>query len=41
MYVYGGYISAQAELMNEIYALDLENMTWEKTYSSAGTIIEP
>ena len=37
MYVYGGYIPSKAELMKDIYALDLAKMTWEKIYSSTGS----
>jgi hypothetical protein len=41
MYIYGGYIPLKAELMKEIYTLDLENLTWEKVYSSAKNDKEP
>ena len=41
MYIYGGYIPSKAELMNDIYALDLENLTWEKVSPSSGTNKEP
>jgi hypothetical protein len=37
MYIYGGYVPSKAELMNDIYALDLENLSWEKVHSSTGT----
>ena len=36
MYIYGGYIPSKAELMNDVYALDLEKMAWEKVYNSTG-----
>jgi len=28
MYVYGGYVQAKAELMNDVWALDLKKLTW-------------
>lgn len=37
MYVYGGYIPSKAQLMNDIYALDLKTMKWEKIYTSKGS----
>lgn len=41
MYLYGGYIASNAQLMNDIYALDLKTMKWEKVYSSKGSSNEP
>ncbi len=41
MYVYGGYIPEKAELMNEIYVLDLEKMVWERVWEGKGTENEP
>lgn len=37
MYLYGGYIPSKAELMNDIYALDLETLVWERVYAFKGT----
>jgi hypothetical protein len=41
MYVYGGYMPAKAELMNDIYSLDLDKLVWEKVYSYKATDKEP
>ena len=32
MYVYGGYISDEAEYLKDIYCFDLTNLTWSVTY---------
>lgn len=34
MYLYGGYIPEKAELMADVYCLDLEKQEWEKVYVS-------
>lgn len=41
MYIYGGYIPSKAELMKDVYALDLEKMQWEKIYTFKSTEKEP
>jgi hypothetical protein len=34
MYIYGGYIPSKAELMKDVYAMDLDKLTWEKVHTS-------
>lgn len=37
MYLYGGYIPSKAELMSDVYALDLGKLTWERVHQATGT----
>ena len=41
MYVYGGYMSEQAENMRDVLAFDFESEKWEVVYRSNGKEDEP